>query len=158
VTASSVVEAVPRLKGQAPRGHPPGITWDNLEGGFIDGKVIVGETYVDETTGLRVQNKAAAQVLRHELGHGYDYAGDIPLSAQEEFLSAWASDAAELVGKQEVIGDLEYALGLPPRGPAEAFSELFAALQGGGMRPDLDFLGKFPRSAEVLRKLLESDS
>jgi len=36
----------------------------------------------------------------------------------------------------------------------ETFSELLAALNGGGIRPDLDLLQRLPRSTTVLRKLL----
>lgn len=116
---NSVTDYMPELKGQAPRGWPPGSTWDAVPGLFYPGKneVVVG-TRASASGGRVVpptgEGHGATSLVVHESGHSLDYRGGMVSSKDAAFLAAYEADKAKLP---------PYLQQAPPAGHEEAFAE-----------------------------------
>ena len=68
------LDSMDHLEGVQPRGWPPGKTWDNVDGAYVDGKVIIGNAGTAHGT---------KSIALHETGHmigekfGYDDAPEL---------------------------------------------------------------------------------
>ncbi|MBP6733535.1 MAG: minor capsid protein [Chromatiaceae bacterium] len=131
IVANSVTGAFPRLRGQHPRGWPPGATWDCAEALCSNGTPAIAKRYRDMWDKHKWKDsRRAAYGLRHEMGHAYDYAGG-GLSSDPGFRAAYDADvaAANLGDGQSKIK--AYFLQDGDAGPLEAFAEAFAIATGG---------------------------
>lgn len=143
VIAQRFADAYPELAEEQAPGHPEGTAWKNLEGHCsgarrrvaIFQQYLVGDHYVDSTR--------LAGVLRHEVGHAYDFALDISKSAM--FQDAWLNDTCS--------GDASpYFLQDDRAGQAETFAEIFAQQLGGGSGGDIR--GEWPGVDAVVARIL----
>lgn len=80
--------------------------------------------------------RAIARITRHEIWHAVDYNAGLP-SRWPAFRRAYEEDIAALGGKKAARdADLGYFIqdDIPHRGASEAFAEIGAELNGGGVR------------------------
>lgn len=120
VCRDSVTEVLTHLKGVAPRGWPPGMTWDSVPGLYdpTTNQVIIA------TRGGKVpptgDGHGSANLVIHETGHAIDEAGggsDAP-----EFVAAYDKDKAALPAYEQQAGKA---------GREEAYAESMARYYGG---------------------------
>lgn len=159
--ARSVVEALPSLRGQQPRGWPAGSTWENTDAVHLaGGKLLVVGEQVRNKQGEVVAGRRVDRVLRHEVGHAYDTAcgGAWPfVSSQPAFLAAYQRDHAAMNAADRAA--LAYYLQASAAGRQEAFAEAFAELCGGGSSPEhaAAFTRAFPQVIACVRTLLAEE-
>lgn len=159
VVGKSVVDVMPELKNEKPRGHLPGTGWENLDGlhNTATNTVVIGETRVDN--GKVVPNNRAEGVFKHEVGHAADHALGDPskpgsdFSGTPEFDKAYQADVANLKPFDKML--LNYLL-TPEGGKSETFAEVFGALHGSSANPHETqmMLNKFPNVAKVIQERL----
>jgi hypothetical protein len=116
----SITDYLTQLRGQQPRGWPPGSTWDTVPGIFFPqtNEVVIAILGHDTsqphipTTG---EGQGSADVVLHESSHGVDMGGGQPfLSASQTFASARNPDLAQLS---------DYEKQVSPAGEEETFAE-----------------------------------
>jgi len=120
---------LPELKGQKPRGWPPGLTWDAVDGAYSPSRnlVVVAEETRDSNNNWNKSNRTE-DVTRHEVGHATDYAmGKFSNSAA--FTQAYEADTQ--VMPAALTGTLKYFLQSGDGGKEEACAEGIAAREGG---------------------------
>lgn len=129
VAPRRLTDAMPELKGQKPRGWPPGSTWDAVDGAYSPGKkqIIVSEE-VEVKPGIWVKSNRTDDVLRHETGHAVDAALD-KISDDADYLAAYEAEA-KAVPKAEQK-QLSYFLQNGGVGAEETCAESIAAREGG---------------------------
>lgn len=154
IVAGGMIDAAPDLKGEHPRGWPPGTTFANEDGAFRPEQraIMVAETFED-TDGKDVRSNRAEGVLRHETGHAVDAALD-NYSQEDAFKAAYDQDVSAMpaLAKQR----LSYLLQPDGAGQQETFAEVFAALHGGSAnanQTDL-ILANFPHVTELMKQKL----
>jgi len=124
VCCGSVTEVLTHLKGVAPRGWPPGMTWDVVPGLFdpATNQVIVA------TKGGKVpatgDGHGSANLVIHEVGHAID--GATNGSDGAEFVAAYEKDKANLPAYEQQAGSA---------GREEAYAESMARYHGGNTDP-----------------------
>ena len=131
-----VVELFPKLKYESPEKWIEGSTWENARGCRMDTKIVVAEEYLSRKTGFYVKTKNIHGVLRHETGHRlYDITIDNNEGLEEIFEQKVKRDLDNFT--QEEKDYFDYYLR-----SNEAFSEVTAALLGGGCEEgkSIDFL------------------
>ena len=124
-----ITDALPELKGQKPRGWPPGLTWDAVDGAYSPSRnlVVVAEETRDTNNKWNKSNRTE-DVTRHEVGHATDYAmGKFSNSAA--FTQAYEADTQ--VMPAALTGTLKYFLQSGDGGKEEACAEGIAAREGG---------------------------
>lgn len=124
-----ITDALPELKGQKPRGWPPGLTWDAVDGAYSPSRnlVVVAEETRDTNNKWNKSNRTE-DVTRHEVGHATDYAmGKFSNSAA--FTQAYEADTH--VMPAALTGTLKYFLQSGDGGKEEACAEGIAAREGG---------------------------
>ncbi len=124
-----ITDALPELKGQKPRGWPPGLTWDAVDGAYSPSRnlVVVAEETRDTNNKWNKSNRTE-DVTRHEVGHATDYAmGKFSNSAA--FTQAYEADTP--VMPAALTGTLKYFLQSGDGGKEEACAEGIAAREGG---------------------------
>ncbi|MEW6692714.1 MAG: phage minor head protein [Pseudomonadota bacterium] len=158
VVTRRLTEALPRLAGLTPRGAQPGETWDARDGMISAEKLIL----IAQETLLRgkttpVPPERGQGVLLHEFGHALDAL--MGLSANMTVIETWRMEAERLRAMRfndpDEKLDQNYYLQPEPYGIQETVAELFARLHGLYTAESLDALTYFPRTAEVLRALLD---
>jgi hypothetical protein len=154
VVTDQVVDAVPSLKGERPRGWPEGTTFANDDGVFYPGQrhIVIAERFEDKD-GKDMRTNRAESVLHHETGHAVDAAlGDFSQTA--EFKAAYDKDVAAMT--PDVKKKLEYLLQPGGSGQQETFAEVFAALNGSSANPEQTgfILQQFPETARLLQSKL----
>lgn len=129
VAPRRLTDAMPELKGQKPRGWPPGSTWDAVDGAYSPGRkqIIVSEE-VEVKPGIWVKSNRTDDVLRHETGHAVDAALD-KISDDADYLAAYEAEA-KAVPKTEQK-QLSYFLQSGGVGAEETCAESIAAREGG---------------------------
>jgi hypothetical protein len=132
--AEHVVDAVPALRGTAPRGWPEGTLWDNTDAVHLPtAKQLVIAEKRRNRKGKIVGCTRVGGVLRHELGHAFDMvSGSDGLfrSALPEFLTAYQADVVRMDADQR--RQLAYYLQQNEAGRQETFAEAFGIVLGGG--------------------------
>ena len=120
----SVTDHLRQLRGQTPRGWPPGVTWDTVPGLYWpQAHEVVVATSAGAGGGRRVpppgSGHGASSLAFHELLHGLDYEHALGSygATDPAFRDAWRSDRAALD---------PYLAQPEPAGPEEAFAELAA--------------------------------
>ncbi len=129
VAANKLTDALPELKGQKPRGWPPGLTWDAVDGAYSPSRnmVVVAEETAD-SNGKWVKSKRTEDVTRHEVGHAVDF-GLGKLSNTAAFTKAYDEDEKNMPPK--LAPTLKYFLQNGDGGKEEACAEAIAAREGG---------------------------
>lgn len=129
VPTRKITDAMPELKGQKPRGWPPGSTWDAVDGAYSPSKklIIVAEEVEDQNGQWRKSNRTT-DVTRHEVGHAVDAALNY-YSAHPDFGKVYQSDKAAVPTIDQKT--LEYFLQPGTIGAEETFAEGIADLEGG---------------------------
>ncbi|MGE0757149.1 MAG: hypothetical protein AB7F89_14535 [Pirellulaceae bacterium] len=153
--AEQVVDAVPALRGVAPRGWPAGTLWDNTDAVHLPAskQLVVAEKRRNRR-GEVVSCTRVAGVLRHELGHAFDMVAGQDghfRSASADFLAAYHGDVAEMTAVRRE--KLQYYLQPQDAGRQETFAEAFGIVLGGGSDPDHRevFTTGFTRSLKLVR-------
>ena len=160
----TLVEIETRLAGQPVPGQL-GVIWDQIDGATLgsDRLIAVGEFALDARTGRLVAMDAtrAKAVLRHEHGHALDLTHGLSQSAL--FMAAYDADVARIralkaAGEiaQDDVRDIDYLLQAPPRGPQEAFADLFASLDGLGTAAYIHVADWMPTAARAVRRIVRS--
>lgn len=124
-----ITDALPELKGQKPRGWPPGLTWDAVDGAYSPSRnlVVVAEETRD-TSNQWVKSKRTEDVTRHEVGHATDYAIN-KLSDSKAYTQAYEDDIKAMPAA--LTGTLKYFLQSGDGGKEEACAEGIAVREGG---------------------------
>ncbi len=124
-----ITDALPELKGQKPRGWPPGLTWDAVDGAYSPSRnlVVVAEETRDTNNKWNKSNRTE-DVTRHEVGHATDYAMG-KFSNTSAFTQAYEADTQ--VMPAALTGTLKYFLQSGDGGKEEACAEGIAAREGG---------------------------
>lgn len=156
----SVTDIEPGLKGLHPEGWPPGATFEQLEG-FYDHLGVVLSEYKLDANGNAIRSNRIPGATRHEIGHGVDRlsrVGGQSLSETPEFRAAWSADVSDLTEREAKLFEY-FILGTnhdPGRGPAEAFADVFASVNGGSSVPSQTrhILRAFPRTSQFIREFI----
>lgn len=131
----SVTDHATHLRGQLPRGWPPGSTWDTVPGTYLGGpnREVVVATNSSPTGGREVastgEGHGAYSLLIHEFAHGLDREsalGQRFTSSSSEFALAYEADRASLQRHGET-----YLLQSGAAGREEAFAEAYARFVAG---------------------------
>lgn len=124
-----ITDALPELKGQKPRGWPPGLTWDAVDGAYSPSRnlVVVAEETRDTNNKWNKSNRTE-DVTRHEVGHATDYAMG-KFSNTAAFTQAYEADTQAMPAA--LTGTLKYFLQSGDGGKEEACAEGIAAREGG---------------------------
>jgi hypothetical protein len=125
-----LTDAMPELKGQAPRGWPAGATWDAVDGCYSGGKkeIIVAEERQALSSSKWIASGRTEQVLRHETGHAID-ATIKTLSEHDDFKKAYDLDVQAMQAKDKP--PLDYFLQPGTAGREETVAESVADREGG---------------------------
>jgi hypothetical protein len=135
VIGDRLTDVGPELKGQSPRGWPPGATWDNVGGVFHHGtkRAMAAEHYRTLDNKRMIENTHAETTIRHEMGHAFDEAIGW-YSEGEKYKEAYAIDVAKIAkAPPEVAQRYEYFLQPGVAGLHESFAETVAELTGGSL-------------------------
>jgi len=121
VCHDSVTDVMTELAGVAPRGWPPGMTWDTVPGLYDP----TGKRVIIATRGGKVpptgDGHGSANLVIHETGHAIDAAGGT-MSSSEDFLQARAKDVGKLSAYETQAGTA---------GQEETFAEDMARYYSG---------------------------
>ncbi len=155
-----LVDAVPALKHEHPRGWPTWMTWQNVDGVYLPrDQVLVFAEKRRNKKGDVVACTRLGGVMRHEIGHAFDMlAGGSGrhFSSRPEFQNAYQRDIKHM--PRATSDTLVYYLQNASAGRQEAFAEAFAIALGGGSDEANGqlFEGSFP--AVMKRSLVISAS
>ncbi|CAN5271185.1 hypothetical protein BH11CYA1_BH11CYA1_29150 [soil metagenome] len=149
--ARRITDALPELKGQKPRGWPPGLTWDAVDGAYSPSRnlVVVAEETRD-TSNNWVKSHRTEDVTRHEVGHATDYAMG-KFSDTKDYIQAYEDDTKAM--PSALTGTLKYFLQSGDGGKEEAFAEGVAAREGGSTSGKV-FESGFAKSIAVINDAL----
>lgn len=146
-----ITDALPELKGQKPRGWPPGLTWDAVDGAYSPSRnlVVVAEETRD-TSNKWVKSNRTEDVTRHEVGHAADFAIG-KLSDSKDYTQAYEDDIKAMPAS--LTGTLKYFLQSGDGGKQEACAEGIAVREGGSTSGKSFELG-FPKSIAAINDAL----
>lgn len=146
-----ITDALPELKGQKPRGWPPGLTWDAVDGAYSPSRnlVVVAEETKD-TSNKWVKSNRTEDVTRHEVGHAADFAIG-KLSDSKVYTQAYEDDTKAMPAA--LTGTLKYFLQSGDGGKQEACAEGIAVREGGSTSGKSFELG-FPKSIAAINDAL----
>lgn len=112
VASDTLIEAMPKLKDVQPRGWPPSLTWQSAEGAqdYQVKMIVISDKKLRDNQLVTVDNERFMGVLRHELGHAFDYSidGRELFSDSSEFIAAYNEDVGKI--PSEMLQELEYYL------------------------------------------------
>jgi len=119
VCRGSVTEYLTQLRGVAPRGWPPGSTWDLVPGTFYPETNEVVLAVIGPPGGshipLKGEGHGSEDVVLHETAHGFDMGGGLPyLSTGAAFIAARNADFSLLSNYEKQPS---------PAGEQETFAE-----------------------------------
>jgi hypothetical protein len=146
VPTDKVTDVMPELKGQKPRGWPPGSSWDDVDGAYdTTGKRII---VAQRQNSSKPYTNDVAGLTRHETGHAVDRLNN--LSSQTNFTSAYTREAGNVPAPDKQA--LDYFLQSGDAGREETFAETFAVINGGATSTYREFLLKkdFPDTIKVV--------
>lgn len=171
VIAPTVLDAMPQLKGQLPRGYTGG-DWHNANGTFdrLNKRIVIGEEISAPNQGGKLIEGPIDQVVQHEFGHAYDlYLGrkTFGQNSQDQFPeishSKKFTDAYELDSKSVPAAmrpKLAYYLQSGDAGKEELFAQMFVVFFGHRPEPGSPqelFPVAFPRVLQVLEDARKQD-
>lgn len=142
-----LTDALPELKGQKPRGWPPGLTWDAVDGAYSPSRnmvVVAEETQKADSTW--VKSTRGEDITRHEVGHALDY-GMGKLSNSKDFTTAYEEDIKNM--PVAIHGSLEYFRQSGDGGKEEACAEGVASREGGSTSGSTFDTG-FPKTIKAI--------
>jgi len=146
VPTDKVTDVMPELKGQKPRGWPPGSSWDDVDGAYdtTSKRIIVAQ----RQNSAKPYTNDVAGLTRHETGHAVDRLHN--LSNQQTFITAYDREKAAV--PQADAQALDYFLQQADAGREETFAETFAVINGGATTKYRDFLLRkdFPDTIKVV--------
>lgn len=146
VATDKVTDLMPELKGQKPRGWPPGSSWDDVDGAYdTTGKrVIVAE----RQNSTKPHGNDVAGLTRHEAGHAVDRLHNF--SSQANFKTAYDRESGAVPAPDAQA--LDYFLQSGDAGREETFAETFSINTGGATTRNREFLLKkdFPDTIKVV--------
>ncbi len=146
-----ITDALPELKGQKPRGWPPGLTWDAVDGAYSPSRNLVVVAEETRKTGNQwVKSNRTEDVTRHEIGHATDYAIN-KLSDSTAYTKAYEADIKAMPAN--LNGTLKYFLQSGDGGKEEACAEGIAVREGGSTSGKTFELG-FPKSIAAINDAL----
>jgi SPP1 gp7 family putative phage head morphogenesis protein len=162
----TMTEASPRLKGLHPRGHPPGATFDGIEGCHMGGynEFVLSRGYLSNygngstwTASQRVKS-----VFHHEIGHGFDRGTSIRWSeSSKRLISAHTKDLQNMAGRSNVKYYIQQQAGdsltlSTQAGRSETVAETIGEILSGDLTAanaeKLLMWKKFPNSFRVISK------
>lgn len=146
VPTDKVTDVMPELKGQKPRGWPPGSSWDDVDGAYdTTGKRIIVAQRQNST---KPYTNDVAGLTRHETGHAVDRLNN--LSAQAAYTTAYNREVGTVPAPDKQA--LDYFLQTGDAGREETFAETFAIINGGATTKYREFLLKkdFPDTIKVV--------
>lgn len=146
VPTDKVTDVMPELKGQKPRGWPPGSSWDDVDGAYdTTGKRIIVAQRQNST---KPYTNDVAGLTRHETGHAVDRLNN--LSAQAVYTTAYNREVGTVPAPDKQA--LDYFLQTGDAGREETFAETFAIINGGATTKYREFLLKkdFPDTIKVV--------
>jgi tetratricopeptide (TPR) repeat protein len=148
--APHLVDALPEIGNDHPRGWTQLSTWHNVNGTFSSKHkwIVVGEKAVSINAGKEIVCPKLDDTVAHEFGHAFDYfLGNSARSTTDEdkesykqfshsqkFMVAYTADSAA-IQDMVVQEKLRYFLQPGDGGKEELFAQLFACLYGGIPRP-----------------------
>ncbi|MBS1994953.1 MAG: hypothetical protein JSS86_01525 [Cyanobacteria bacterium SZAS LIN-2] len=149
-----LTDAIPELKGQAPRGWPAGATWDSVDGCWSARKneIIVAEERQQITGQKWIPSGRVKEVLRHETGHAVDYTIKM-LSEQDDFKKAYEDDLQAMPAADKA--PLSYFLQPGSAGREETAAEGVADREGGATGGKT-FHTDFSRTLKVINDSINS--
>ena len=170
VIAPELIDVLPELENEHPRGWEERATWHNSNGTFYQKFkwIVVGERATDLKTGGLVVDPSIETTARHEFGHAYDYflgqyatqqkfsEGFQEFSSSTVFQNAYDADAASISDNSK--RRLYYFLQPDKAGREELFAEMFPLLYGALPQPGSPeelFATAFPRVLKVMRGSLD---
>ncbi|MDP3511056.1 MAG: hypothetical protein Q8T09_24030 [Candidatus Melainabacteria bacterium] len=146
-----ITDALPELKGQKPRGWPPELTWDAVDGAYSPSRNLVVVAEETRKTGNQwVKSNRTEDVTRHEIGHATDYAIN-KLSDSKAYTQAYEADIKAMPAN--ISGTLKYFLQSGDGGKEEACAEGIAVREGGSTSGKTFELG-FPKSIAAINDAL----
>jgi hypothetical protein len=143
-----LTDAMPELRGQAPRGWPAGSTWDSVDGCWSTSRneIVVAEERRTLAGGQWVPSGRTGPVLRHEAGHAVDYTINM-MSDLPDFKKAYDADLLAMpTGDKNA---LSYFLQTGPGGREETAAEGVADREGGATGGQT-FHNDFPQTLKVI--------
>jgi hypothetical protein len=148
VAVHHLTDALPELKGVAPRGWPAGATWDAVDGCWSGGKneIIVAEQRQLIGNGKWVASGRTDQVLRHETGHAVDFTINT-MSEHPDYKQAYDADTQALPPADK--NQLAYFLQPGGAGRQETAAEGVADREGGATG-GITFHKDFPNTLKVI--------
>ncbi|MBX9690293.1 MAG: tetratricopeptide repeat protein [Candidatus Obscuribacterales bacterium] len=147
VLAPTVLDAMPQLAGEAPRGYAAGASWHNSNGTFDRARklIVVGAKANQPASGGVLKAGPLDETVQHEFGHAYDlYIGRIRLgvdnqdqypeiSHSKKFSEAYDADVQKL--DPALKPKLAYYLQPGDAGKEELFAQMFVLLFGHRPEP-----------------------
>lgn len=142
----TILDAMPQLAGQVPRGFAQGSTWHNANGTFdrIRKLIIVAEK-IDIAGGASSQEALLDETVQHEFGHAYDHFIGLKVLGKSStnpypefsqgpaFSRAYDQDVAGFPG--DLKGRFAYFLQPGAAGKEELFAQMFPIFFGNTPRP-----------------------
>ena len=125
----NVTDYATDLKGVAPRGWPPGSTWDDVPGAYLPGRnaVVIATTAAGKAKVLRVpmtgEGHGSANMVVHEAAHAIDRNAPLTLNSMStDFMAARTKDLPQLPS---------YEIQPGIAGLSETYAESAARVYGG---------------------------
>ena len=156
VAVHHLTDAMPELRGQAPRGWPVGATWDAVDGCWSASKneIVVTEERQQLSGNLWIPSGRVREVLRHETGHAVDFTIKM-LSDHNDFKQAYDDDLQAMPTADK--NQLAYFLQSGSAGREETAAEGVAD-RDGGATGGAAFHRDFSRTLKVINDTLISVS
>jgi len=168
VVAPTVIDAMPELAGQRPRGFFDGASWHNTNGTFDyrTGRIIIGEKYAAADQGGKIVDGPLDETIQHEFGHAYDFYLGVKkfgrttlnphpeISHSQWFAESYYQDVRNI--PDNLRAKLYYYLQPGDAGKEELFAEMFVLFFGKQPEPGSPqeyFKVAFPR---VLQRLIDA--
>lgn len=156
---NTLTELDPSLKGEHPRGWPPGTTWDSAEGLFSPNAktVLIAESYRPIGQKKFVKSRRVQGALAHETGHGFDKAlGNA--STFKSFREAYDDDVSNIAksDRKSLSYYLQRRRGSTAAGRSETFAELFARHAGSAGTAGTDIRQYFPSTSRLVKQAMDT--
>jgi tetratricopeptide (TPR) repeat protein len=170
VVTPELVDVLPNLSDEHPRGWEERATWHNANGTFYKYNewVVVGERRNDLKTGQIAEDPTIERTARHEFGHAYDYfLGQFAklqkmsesydrFSSSAAFRQAYENDLPHIAESSKKR--LAYFLQSDTVGQEELFAQMFPLLYGGAPMPGSPeelFASSFPSILKLMKANLD---